>query len=118
MKRRCAAAREGVHHHPHHADGGLRLGCGAQFVGQRDAVREAGAGQKALSFAGWITREAGEKLLALAGKNVDELLKAAETRDFQPIDLGMQVRGTSAVEGARAGDAQRGGACCRAATRS
>ena len=34
-------------------------------------------GEKALAFAGWITREAGEKLLALAGKTVDELLAAA-----------------------------------------
>jgi Zn-dependent M28 family amino/carboxypeptidase len=50
-------------------------------------------GQKALSFQGWITREAGEKLLALAGKNLDELLKASERADFKPIDLGMQVRG-------------------------
>ena len=50
-------------------------------------------GAKALSFQGWITREAGEKLLALAGKNLDELLKASDRADFKPIDLGIQVRG-------------------------
>jgi Zn-dependent M28 family amino/carboxypeptidase len=51
------------------------------------------AGQHALGLAGWITREAGQKLLALAGKNVDDLLAAAESRDFRPIPLGIRVRG-------------------------
>src|SRR5437764_10618185 len=32
---------------------------------------------KALSFAGWVTQEAGEKLLGLANHTVDELLKAS-----------------------------------------
>ena len=50
-------------------------------------------GGKGLSFQGWITREAGEKFLALAGKNLDELLKASERADFKPIALGIQVRG-------------------------
>ena len=50
-------------------------------------------GAPALSFAGWISREAGEKLLALTGKTVDELLAAAEKPDFKPIDLGIQIRG-------------------------
>ncbi len=52
-----------------------------------------GPDQKALALQGWITREAGEKLLALAGKTVDELLAASEKRDFKPIDLGIQIRG-------------------------
>jgi Zn-dependent M28 family amino/carboxypeptidase len=51
------------------------------------------AGAKALAFEGWMTREAGEKFLALAGRNVDDLLKASERADFRPIDLGIQVRG-------------------------
>jgi Zn-dependent M28 family amino/carboxypeptidase len=51
------------------------------------------AGAKALEFSGWITREAGEKFLGLAGRNVDELLKASERADFRPIPLGIQVRG-------------------------
>ena len=50
-------------------------------------------GEKALSFSGWVTREAGEKLLGLAGKTVDELLAASEKRDFRPIPLGVVVRG-------------------------
>ena len=51
------------------------------------------AGAKALSLQGWITREAGEKFLALAGRNLDDLLKASERADFRPIELGIQVRG-------------------------
>src|ERR1035438_7112143 len=50
-------------------------------------------GQRAISMAAWITREAGEKLLGLAGKSVDELLAASEKPDFQPIPLGVQIRG-------------------------
>ena len=50
-------------------------------------------GGKALSFQGWVTREAGEKLLALAGKSVDELLQASEKPDFKPVELGIQIRG-------------------------
>jgi Zn-dependent M28 family amino/carboxypeptidase len=49
-------------------------------------------GQEALSLAGWVSKEAGEKLLALAGHHVDELLKAAESRDFRPIPLGIRIR--------------------------
>ena len=50
-------------------------------------------GGKALALAGWVSQEAGEKLLALSNHTVDELLKASERRDFKPIELGMQIRG-------------------------
>jgi len=50
-------------------------------------------GEKALALAGWVSREAGEKLLGLAGKTVDELLAASEKPDFKPIDLGVRIRG-------------------------
>jgi Zn-dependent M28 family amino/carboxypeptidase len=50
-------------------------------------------GERALAFAGWLSREAGDKLLALAGKSVDEFLAASEKPDFKPIDLGIQIRG-------------------------
>ncbi|MBV8820904.1 MAG: M28 family peptidase, partial [Acidobacteriaceae bacterium] len=46
-----------------------------------------------LAFAGWITQEAGDKLLHLAGKSVDELLNASNSRDFKPIPLGVRIRG-------------------------
>jgi Zn-dependent M28 family amino/carboxypeptidase len=51
------------------------------------------AGERALSYAGWLSREAGEKLLALAGKSVDELLAASEKPDFRPIELGVRFHG-------------------------
>jgi Zn-dependent M28 family amino/carboxypeptidase len=52
-----------------------------------------GPGGKALALQGWVTKEAGERLLALAGRNVDELLKASESGDFRPIPLGIRIRG-------------------------
>ena len=52
-----------------------------------------GPNDKALSLQSWISREAGEKLLGLAGKTVDEMLAAAEKPDFHPVDLGIQIRG-------------------------
>jgi Zn-dependent M28 family amino/carboxypeptidase len=50
-------------------------------------------GRPALAFAGWFTHEAGEKLLAMSGHHVDELLQAANSRDFHPIPLGIHIRG-------------------------
>src|SRR5262249_21584662 len=49
-------------------------------------------GAQALSFAGWMSREAGERLLGLAGKHVDELLAASEQPGFKPIELGIRLR--------------------------
>jgi len=56
-------------------------------------VRRA-AGEPELAFAGWVTQDAGAKLLGLAGKTVDELLQASESRDFRPIPLGIRIGGT------------------------
>lgn len=53
-----------------------------------------GPDEAALAFSGWLTKDAGEKLLALAGKTVDELLKMSELPDFQPIPLGLHIRGS------------------------
>ena len=50
-------------------------------------VRRA-AGQPALSFAGWVTTEAGEQIAALAGTTVAELLAAADKPGFRAIELG------------------------------
>ena len=49
--------------------------------------------QPSLAVAGWMTRDAGAKLLALAGKSVDELLAASDKPDFQPIPLDITIRG-------------------------
>ncbi len=40
---------------------------------------------------GWMTRPEAEKLFAMAGKNLDELKKAAVSRDFHPVDLGVKA---------------------------
>ncbi|HYP05676.1 MAG TPA: M28 family peptidase [Bryobacteraceae bacterium] len=46
-----------------------------------------------LAFAGWVTQNAGEKILAMAGHTVNDLLRAADSRDFKPIPLGIAMRG-------------------------
>jgi Zn-dependent M28 family amino/carboxypeptidase len=50
------------------------------------------AGAKALGFAGWVSQAAGEKLLALSGRHVEEMLAASNKPDFRPIDLGMKLK--------------------------
>lgn len=50
-------------------------------------------GESAIPFKGWITKDAGERLFALSGHNVDDMLKASESRDFRPIPLGVHIRG-------------------------
>jgi len=61
--------------------------------GKENAQMKLEPGRPALSFAGWVTEEAGARLLAMAGKTVGELLKSAESRDFKPIPLGLTMRG-------------------------
>ena len=51
------------------------------------------AGEPALALAGWITEDAGQKLFALAGRTVEQMLQAADSRDFRPIPLGIRMRG-------------------------
>ncbi len=60
--------------------------------GREQFYVQLGSGQPALALAGWLTREAGNKLLALSGHSVDELLKASNARDFRPIPLGVRLR--------------------------
>ena len=50
-------------------------------------------GKPALALAGWMTQDAGQKLFAMAGKTVDEMLHAADSRDFRPMPLGIRLRG-------------------------
>jgi Zn-dependent M28 family amino/carboxypeptidase len=61
--------------------------------GRENPYVKMAADEKALAFAGWVTRDAGGKLLALAGKTVDELLAAADKPDFKPMDLNLRIRG-------------------------
>jgi Zn-dependent M28 family amino/carboxypeptidase len=60
--------------------------------GKEDPQLKLQPGQPALALAGWVTQDAGSKLLALAGKKVDDLLNAANSRDFHPIPLGIRIR--------------------------
>ena len=61
--------------------------------GREDSQVELSPGTRALAFTGWVTQEAGEKLLKQAGKTVAELLAASDKRDFRPIPLGFRIKG-------------------------
>ena len=49
--------------------------------------------QPALAFAGWLTSEAGDKLLGLSGRTVEGALKEADTKGFKPYSLGVNLKG-------------------------
>jgi Zn-dependent M28 family amino/carboxypeptidase len=61
--------------------------------GREDQQVKLAAGEPALAFAGWITKEAGEKIAASIGVSADDLLKMAGTRGFRPVALPMRFRG-------------------------
>ena len=50
-------------------------------------------GSPALAFAGWLSAQAGDKLLASVGLTVAEALKKADTRGFKAIPLGVRIKG-------------------------
>ncbi len=50
-------------------------------------------GEPTLAIAGWLAKDAGERLLQMSGHDVDELLSASDSRDFRPIPLGVRIRG-------------------------
>jgi Zn-dependent M28 family amino/carboxypeptidase len=39
----------------------------------------------------WLTYDASKKFASLGGKNLDELMKSAEGRDFKPVPLGVKI---------------------------
>jgi Zn-dependent M28 family amino/carboxypeptidase len=51
------------------------------------------AGEPELAVAGWVSSEVGEKIFAPAGKSVEEMLELANSKDFQPIPLGVRLKG-------------------------
>jgi Zn-dependent M28 family amino/carboxypeptidase len=55
------------------------------------------AGQPVLAFAGWLSRGAGENLLGLAGRTVENALKEADTKGFKPYSLGVSLQGKIAT---------------------
>ena len=48
-------------------------------------------GMSRAGFEGWITYDKAKALFALAGKNFDELEKAAVSQDFKPVPLGVKA---------------------------
>jgi len=63
--------------------------------GREDQQTRLAPGAHDLAFAGWVTREAGEKILAAAGGSVDRLLSSADARNFRAIDLPLRIRGSA-----------------------
>ena len=61
--------------------------------GREQSYVKVAPGEAALALAAWVTSEAGERFLALAGHSVNELLKASESRGFRPIPLGIRFQG-------------------------
>ncbi len=60
--------------------------------------------QTILAFEGWLTQSRGRELMKLAGFDLDELRKRAESREFKPVSLPVRVaiesrRLARAVEG-------------------
>ncbi len=58
-------------------------------------LKEGGYG---LKLAAWLTEDAGAKLTASTGKSLDQLLAMANTKGFQPIPLGVRVKGNIPVK--------------------
>jgi Zn-dependent M28 family amino/carboxypeptidase len=44
-----------------------------------------------LEMQGWFTEDASRRAVALGGHDLDQLRKAAESRDFQPVPLGLRM---------------------------
>lgn len=62
--------------------------------GRENPYVKLGPNGKALTYEGWVSKDAGEKLVGLANRKVDELLAAADKADFKPIPLGITIRGS------------------------
>jgi Zn-dependent M28 family amino/carboxypeptidase len=54
--------------------------------------------EPALAFAGWITEDAGNRILGLIGQNVASMLQKADTRGFTAMPLPVTVRGSMALK--------------------
>ncbi|MFN0051582.1 MAG: M28 family peptidase [Planctomycetales bacterium] len=51
------------------------------------------ADKPVLAFAGWLSSQAGDNLLGLAGHTVESALKAADTKGFHGWSLGVRLKG-------------------------
>jgi Zn-dependent M28 family amino/carboxypeptidase len=55
-------------------------------------------GAPALHFAGWMTEKIARDLFKQAGLDLDAMTKAAASRDFKPVPLGVKFSGTIATK--------------------
>jgi len=57
---------------------------------ERSYLEKGGAPK--LQAASWIQLEVAKKLVEMAGQDLDKLFERAQSRDFQPIELGVQLK--------------------------
>jgi Zn-dependent M28 family amino/carboxypeptidase len=57
-----------------------------------DIARESGDKTPFLQMRSWMTNDTAKKVFSMAGKDLDKLKKDAESRDFQPVDLGLKAK--------------------------
>jgi Zn-dependent M28 family amino/carboxypeptidase len=62
--------------------------------GREDQQVKLAPGEPALAFAGWVTKDQGDRIAATIGKTADELLKMADARGFTPMALPLRFRGS------------------------
>jgi Zn-dependent M28 family amino/carboxypeptidase len=61
--------------------------------GREDMQVKLDPGAHALNFAGWVTQESGDKLFATIGKTSEEMMGAADSREFRTVRLPLQAEG-------------------------
>ncbi len=61
--------------------------------GREDQQVKLPVGEQQLAFAGWVTKEAGEKFAATLGHSVDELMKMADARGFHAMPMPLRIAG-------------------------
>jgi Zn-dependent M28 family amino/carboxypeptidase len=62
----------------------------ASWTGEQLSL-PAGPGEPTLPVKAWVTEEAGQRIARLAGRDLDALRAAAETRAFHPVPLGVRM---------------------------
>lgn len=62
--------------------------------GREDMQVRLDPGEHALSFAGWITQEMGDRIFAPLGKTAAEMLQSADSKGFQAVSLPLRFRGS------------------------
>jgi Zn-dependent M28 family amino/carboxypeptidase len=63
--------------------------------GREDQQVRVSSNARELAFAGWVTQETGEKIAVAAGRTVEQLLKAADTRGFRAMELPLRLHGSA-----------------------